>query len=511
MAKKLFISLIALLTTSLASVAQYTTLAQTPKANIFLPAPPAYTDTRFSPDIQRYFFGKQVQIYDTKRAAQIKVDVTYGATALAERFAPMMGYTLSSTNGPTQWVFFSNSVTSAGYGSNTPKSYYARMRPCVRFNEAPYSTETLSEMKRSYSYPSSHAMTGWGGGMIMAALNPTNQDTILSRAFQYGQSRVLGGMHWQSDVTDARIIASACVARMLNVDMFTRHIEQARTEATRMLKDSLNIDPPAYDASDYYSADNMPDALRYLPEPCDLYKATPDQAYDMSQYIWGKSIRETDRGKKAQFDTSNDFDVLVSEFAHAIGNPIDSIQTPELYSLLQYAITASENGCTKACDHYGRIRPFEYFKDKAYTFENQDEILKQGSYPSVNASRAWMAALMVTAVAPARQDTILNVGYELGQSCVIAGINWQSDVEAGRLVASAALSRLMSNPEFIQKVIAARNEYTASSHNIVTNEMDLPVDQDIKKDAPLFTIDGRRATEESKGILVGRGRKIISR
>ena len=50
-------------------------------------------------------------------------------------------------------------------------------------------------------------------------------------------------------------------------------------------------------------------------------------------------------------------------------------------------------------------------------------------------------------------------GYMYGQSRVIAGYHWQSDVDAARLVASAAVARLHADKRFIKLMKKARREY----------------------------------------------------
>lgn len=514
MTKKILIGLLMLISAQFATNAQYYQNTLAPNATKFLPGPPAYTDTRFAIDMDRYFNGKFSLTRDLDRKEQIKADVPYGAQNLVNTFAHLMGYKISYSASPSQWTVLYNGVTTVGYGADVKYSY-ARKRPCTEFNYTSTimresTNESISSLKNSYSYPSAHSMTGWGYGMLLAGLNPCNQDTILARAYEYGNSRVLGAMHWQSDVDDARLIAACGVAHMLNVDLFRRNYLDAIEEASKMIEDSLGLKNLAYEDPEYFAPKNMPNVLQYVPKPCDMTQTTPQTAYDLAQYqIWGKGLRDTERGQKARFDTSNDLDVLINEFAHAIGSPIDSVQAPALYALLKAAAPISDNACKIACDTYNRIRPFKYFNEEAYTFEDQSEMLKQGSYPSVNASRAWTTALLMAAVAVEKQDTIFKVGYELGQSCVIAGINWQSDVEAGRLVANGTLSRMMSNPYFFTMLEDAINEYRTASRNIITDQMDLPIDCDEKKDAPMFTIDGRRATKDSRGIVVGKNRKII--
>lgn len=52
---------------------------------------------------------------------------------------------------------------------------------------------------------------------------------------------------------------------------------------------------------------------------------------------------------------------------------------------------------------------------------------------------------------PDRQDSILKRGYEMGQSRVICGYHFQSDVDAARLVASAVVARLHANDNFMKQ------------------------------------------------------------
>ena len=65
---------------------------------------------------------------------------------------------------------------------------------------------------------------------------------------------------------------------------------------------------------------------------------------------------------------------------------------------------------------------------------------------------------------PERADTILARGYMYGESRVIAGYHWQSDVDAGRLAASAALARLHADKRFMRLLRKAKREFRCLSH-----------------------------------------------
>ena len=56
----------------------------------------------------------------------------------------------------------------------------------------------------------------------------------------------------------------------------------------------------------------------------------------------------------------------------------------------------------------------------------------------------------------------LQRGFDFGQSRVVCRVHWQSDVAAGRLVASATYARLQSDPVFQAQRTLARKELAAA-------------------------------------------------
>ena len=73
--------------------------------------------------------------------------------------------------------------------------------------------------------------------------------------------------------------------------------------------------------------------------------------------------------------------------------------------------------------------------------------------------RAWAIALALISVDPEHQDEILKVGYEMGQSRVIVGYHYQSDIDAARVCASAAFARICTEPEWLELFNAAKAEF----------------------------------------------------
>ena len=69
---------------------------------------------------------------------------------------------------------------------------------------------------------------------------------------------------------------------------------------------------------------------------------------------------------------------------------------------------------------------------------------------------------MLTEVAPDRANALAQRAYAFGQSRAVCGVHWQSDVDAGRLVASAVVAQLHTNDDFNAQLAEAQKEYAAA-------------------------------------------------
>jgi acid phosphatase (class A) len=83
------------------------------------------------------------------------------------------------------------------------------------------------------SYPSGHGAGGWGWALVLAELVPARADAILQRGRDYGDSRVICGYHYPSDIEAGRAIASGVIARMHADASFRRDLDAARSELGR--------------------------------------------------------------------------------------------------------------------------------------------------------------------------------------------------------------------------------------------------------------------------------------
>lgn len=198
-----------------------------------------------------------------------------------------------------------------------------------------------------------------------------------------------------------------------------------------------------------------PNSLLILPEapmPNDAIFA-----YDFSQFLWGKLQRNTPRGQQAKEDALLDIDHVLANFSPAMGIVLSRATTPTLAHLLAGLLNCGAT--TTAKKHYMRVRPFMMFNESSLTPDDEEYLREDGSYPSGHAAYGWAVALLLTEINPARQNELLKYGYEFGQSRVICGVHFQSDVDAGRLMGAAMIARLHADKVFCKRLEKAKKEF----------------------------------------------------
>jgi len=205
-------------------------------------------------------------------------------------------------------------------------------------------------------------------------------------------------------------------------------------------------------------SDEMPDAIRFLPAPPD--SASDAFKYDVSQYRWGKEQRlDSARLAIAVRDAVWSVETICHEFSAPFGVEISEANTPEIHKLLLMSLITTDQVGKKPKDYFFRTRPYVFFDEPTIYPGDEKWLRTNGSYPSGHTILGWSAALLLTELNPSAADTIMARGYIYGQSRVIAGYHWQSDVDAARLAASAAVARLHADKRFAKQMKKAKREF----------------------------------------------------
>jgi len=212
------------------------------------------------------------------------------------------------------------------------------------------------------------------------------------------------------------------------------------------------------DNSLFFGPSNMPNSLKWLPEPPDTL--TTHFAYDMERYAWGKAQRlDTRRAPIAVRDAEWGINVVMKEFSEPFGLQISKEETPYIYQLLDLSIRSADEMAKIPKNYYKRKRPFVKLKEPTITPREEPFLRTNGSYPSGHTILGWLTALLLTEINPANGDTLMARGIMYAESRVIVGAHWQSDIDAGFLMASAAYSNLHANERFLALMKAARKEF----------------------------------------------------
>ena len=218
----------------------------------------------------------------------------------------------------------------------------------------------------------------------------------------------------------------------------------------------------------YFTVDELPDLIKCLPAPPAF--DSPEFANDMMRFAWGKQQRlNPERAEIAKRDAVWSYEALLAEFAVPFGLNITPEDTPEIWKLMETSLTTTDAMRVAPKAYYHRQRPFERFQDKMLTGE-EAELSGEGSYPSGHTMRGWTTALLLAEINPAAADTIFARGWMYGESRVIAGAHWQSDVDASRVAASIGYAALHASPEFREQMAKAQYEFLEKTGQLPKNE-----------------------------------------
>ena len=218
---------------ALAAVAQeniyvpFFTSKEAPQLEAILPAPPDYGSLNFTADCQQYQWGLAQRVTD--RGRQAREDAFLNADFFLQRFSPAMHRELSAKAYPVLYRLIARTHATEWNCDGPVKAYHHRVRPYQQFHEATSVPEHENPDDHT-SYPSGHTMASWLVGMVLSAIDTDHATEIMQVAYQLGQSRVIVGFHYQSDVDAGRLAASILFARMCAEPEFVSMLNQAREE-----------------------------------------------------------------------------------------------------------------------------------------------------------------------------------------------------------------------------------------------------------------------------------------
>jgi acid phosphatase (class A) len=209
----------------------------------------------------------------------------------------------------------------------------------------------------------------------------------------------------------------------------------------------------------YLKPDELPETVKLLPPP--PAAGTALLAADEEAYRALTPLVGTPRWDLAASDADLRFPHATRFFSCALDIPISAEATPHLNMLLRRVRADASRANDKTKDRYKRPRPF-MVTNEAMCVPAERTRYKPDSYPSGHASIGWAWALVLSEIAPDRSNAVLARGYAFGNSRAVCRVHWKSDLDAGRIVGAATVSRLHANELFLAQRDLARAEIAAA-------------------------------------------------
>ncbi|WP_449470874.1 acid phosphatase [Sphingobium chungangianum] len=211
--------------------------------------------------------------------------------------------------------------------------------------------------------------------------------------------------------------------------------------------------------SGYLGGGALPDSLLLSPPPPAAGSVT--EARDREGAAAAVAMQGSARWDFAKADADLRPGHAATAFSCAAGFLIDQAHAPALTRLLTRAMGDLGMSTADVKKRYMRPRPFMDNGKPSCTPDWEKFLRRDGSYPSGHSAIGYGYGLILAEVMPDRAARLVARGRAFGDSRRICNVHWLSDIEEGRVIASATVMRLNAEPAFAADLAAARKEVAA--------------------------------------------------
>lgn len=188
---------------------------------MLLPPPPAVNSVQMKAELG------QILTIQVTRTKEMEARAVADATENIWRFADVVDSPkFNAATLPKFAAFFDRVVETEGAVVDPAKDAWKRPRPHL------YSdlVRPVVPLSKSGSYPSGHATVGTLMGIELANMLPEKRAAIMARAWEFGWNRVIGGIHYPSDIEMGRISATVIAQTISTHPDFKREFDGAKSE-----------------------------------------------------------------------------------------------------------------------------------------------------------------------------------------------------------------------------------------------------------------------------------------
>ena len=195
----------------------------------------------------------------------------------------------------------------------------------------------------------------------------------------------------------------------------------------------------------YLKPEQRPDHRVFLPPP-----PAADSALgmaDMAVYRATRALKDSARWQLAARDNELAPANVLHDFACAVGVDLSPAATPAIAHLIARAGADLYPLISVSKDYYQRPRPF-IVEDAPLCLVPSPALANGDSYPSGHSAAGWLYALLLAEADPNHAAAIVARGRAFGESRVVCGVHYVSDIEAGRTLTTALVAALNGSAEF---------------------------------------------------------------
>ncbi|HHA2633111.1 TPA: phosphatase PAP2 family protein, partial [Stenotrophomonas maltophilia] len=203
-----------------------------------VPAPPVAGSVALALDEQVSREARALR--GSPRFAQAGVDAELGFPEGANHFSCAADIDVDAVKTPALYRLLERSRIDASAATKAAKNHYQRPRPFMVNGEPTCSPKDEEGLRKNGSYPSGHTSIGWAWALILSEIAPDRADAIQARGRNYGESRLVCNVHWQSDILEGRFMGAAAVARLHDNAAFNKDLLAARKEIAAARKAGLH-------------------------------------------------------------------------------------------------------------------------------------------------------------------------------------------------------------------------------------------------------------------------------
>ncbi len=214
--------------TAAAKAVGYLAKAEVPDSLLLVPPPPVEGSPGMALD--QAVSVQALALHDSARFAQATRDADLSFPVGAGQFACALGVPIDLERSPHLYRLLERSRIDASAATKAAKNHYQRPRPFTRNGEPTCTPDEEAELRDNGSYPSGHGAIGWAWALILSEVDPTRADALFDRGRNYGESRLVCNVHWQSDILEGRHMGAAAVARLHDNAQFRADLAAARKE-----------------------------------------------------------------------------------------------------------------------------------------------------------------------------------------------------------------------------------------------------------------------------------------